>query len=53
MAGILSREVKEYEFDNSSDQKVWVAEVTDGDILELKSDMMPAWFKIALAEKFI
>ena len=39
-------------FDNSSDKKVWVAEVTDGDILELKTDNMPFWFKAALWDKF-
>ncbi len=41
-----------YIFDNSSDKKVWVAEVTEGDILELKSDIMPFWFKAALWDKF-
>jgi predicted ABC-type ATPase len=41
-----------YIFDNSSDNKVWVAEVTDNDILELKTDVMPNWFKTALWDKF-
>jgi len=41
-----------YIFDNSSDKKVWVAEITDGDSLELKSDNMPYWFKTALWDKF-
>ncbi|MBI2355457.1 MAG: zeta toxin family protein, partial [Deltaproteobacteria bacterium] len=41
-----------YIFDNSSDKKVWVAEVTDGDLLELKSDTVPYWFKTALWDKF-
>lgn len=41
-----------YIFDNSSDKKVWEAEVTDNDILELKSDTMPFWFKTALLDKF-
>lgn len=41
-----------YIFDNSSAEKVWVAEVTDNDILELKSDSMPNWFKSALWDKF-
>ena len=41
-----------YIFDNSSAEKVWVAEVTDNDILELKSDTMPNWFKAALWDKF-
>jgi len=42
-----------YIFDNSSDKKVWVAEVTDNDILELKTDNMPFWFKTALWDKFV
>jgi predicted ABC-type ATPase len=42
-----------YIFDNSSDQRVWVAEVTDGETLELKTDMMPVWFKTALWDKFV
>jgi predicted ABC-type ATPase len=41
-----------YIFDNSYHEKVWVAEVTDGDILELKSDTIPHWFKTALWDKF-
>lgn len=41
-----------YIFDNSSDKKVWVAEVTNNAILELKSDTMPYWFKAALLDKF-
>lgn len=41
-----------YIFDNSSHEKVWVAEVTEGNELEMKSDTMPAWFKAALWDKF-
>lgn len=41
-----------YIFDNSSDKKVWVAEVTDNTILALKTDNMPFWFKTALWDKF-
>lgn len=41
-----------YIFDNSSAERVWVAEVTDNDILELKTDTMPNWFKAALWDKF-
>ena len=44
-----------YVFDNSgdsSDQKqTWLAEITDGTELELKSDRIPAWFKRAVLEK--
>jgi predicted ABC-type ATPase len=41
-----------YIFDNSSHEKVWIAEVTDGCEIELKSDRMPNWFKIALWDYF-
>lgn len=41
-----------YIFDNSSAENVWIAEVTDNAILELKSDTMPNWFKTALWDKF-
>lgn len=41
-----------YIFDNSGAEPVWVAEVTDGIELEMKTDEMPAWFKIALWDKF-
>lgn len=40
-----------YIFDNSSAQKVWVAEITDNDILDIKTDSMPNWFKMALLDK--
>lgn len=39
-------------FDNSSAENVWIAEVTDNSILELKTDTMPNWFKTALWDKF-
>ncbi len=42
-----------YIFDNSSHGKVWVAEITDGDELEIKTDTMPFWFKTALWDKFV
>jgi predicted ABC-type ATPase len=42
-----------YIFDNSSHEKVWVAEITDGEEFELKTDMMPYWFKTALWDKFV
>lgn len=41
-----------YIFDNSGHEKVWIAEVTDGAELEMKTDEMPAWFKTALWDKF-
>jgi len=42
-----------YIFDNSFHEKVWVAEVTGGNDLEMKSDTMPHWFKTALWDKFV
>lgn len=42
-----------YVFDNScNDARVLVAEVTDGNELEMKTDLMPYWFKTALWDKF-
>lgn len=41
-----------YVFDNSGEERVWVAEVTDGNELEMKTDLMPYWFKTALIDKF-
>ncbi len=44
-----------YLFDNSGEEgaQVWVAEVTNGEELELKTALMPHWFKLALWDKFI
>jgi len=39
-------------FDNSDSDRLWVAEVTEGVEIEMKSDEMPAWFKTALWDKF-
>ena len=41
-----------YVFDNSSHEKAWIAEITEGIEMELKSDTMPYWFKTALWDKF-
>ena len=41
-----------YIFDNSTYEKVWIAEVTEGIEMELKSDTVPYWFKAALWDKF-
>ncbi|MDR3413632.1 MAG: zeta toxin family protein [Formivibrio sp.] len=43
-----------YIFDNSGDgqTKDWIAEVTNGEEIEMKTDQMPAWFKTALWDKF-
>lgn len=41
-----------YIFDNSGDVHVWLAEITDGEELEMKTDFMTTWFKTALWDKF-
>ncbi len=41
-----------YIFDNSQHQHIWLAEITDGKMLELKTGLLPAWFKKAVWEKF-
>ena len=42
-----------YVFDNSGDNKqhTWLAEITDGRVLELKSAQIPAWFKRSVLDK--
>ena len=42
-----------YIFDNSGEgqEHTWLAEVTDGMELEMKTDQMPAWFKHAVLDK--
>ncbi len=53
---LLSQAVKAthraYIFDNSTHEHIWLAEVTDGNTLEMKTDQIPAWFKQALWDKF-
>lgn len=34
-----------YIFDNSKHKHIWLAEITDGSLLEMKTNQMPAWFK--------
>jgi predicted ABC-type ATPase len=41
-----------YIFDNSGAQRVWIAEVTRGTEVEMKTSEMPAWFKTALWDHF-
>lgn len=51
--GLLMKAIRHtnraYIFDNSGDNAdrshTWLAEVTDGKTLELKTDQIPAWFK--------
>lgn len=44
-----------YIFDNSGDNSdrrhTWLAEITEGRTLELKSDLIPAWFKTAVLDR--
>jgi predicted ABC-type ATPase len=41
-----------YIFDNSTQEQIWLAEITDGRSLEMKTNQMPAWFKKSLWDKF-
>jgi len=41
-----------YFFDNSSHDRLWVAEATDGEELEMRHNLMPNWFKTALWDRF-
>lgn len=43
---------RSYIFDNSTDKQIWLAEITDGQILAIKTERVPAWFKKALGRKF-
>ncbi|WP_221178475.1 zeta toxin family protein [Pseudomonas frederiksbergensis] len=40
-----------YIFDNSSHESIWLAEVTNGEDLELRTEQIPAWFKSAIWDK--
>jgi predicted ABC-type ATPase len=42
-----------YIFDNSSHERIWLAEITNGKMLEMKTDQMPGWFESALWNKFL
>ncbi len=41
-----------YIFDNSGNQRILLAEVTDGQSLDMKTDFMTTWFKNALWDEF-
>lgn len=43
---------RSYIFDNSGGESVWIAEITDGKVLDLKTPSMPHWFKTALWDRF-
>jgi predicted ABC-type ATPase len=42
-----------YMFDNSGENReyTWIAEITDGKVLEVKTDQVPAWFRRAVLDK--
>ena len=40
-----------YIFDNSNHEHIWLAEITEGKTLELRTDRIPAWFKKAVLDK--
>jgi predicted ABC-type ATPase len=41
-----------YIFDNSTHEHVWLAEITDGKFLEMKTAQIPAWFEKSFLGKF-
>lgn len=43
---------RSYIFDNSSHEHCWLAEITNGQMLEMKVNQIPQWFKTALWDKF-
>ena len=43
---------RSYIFDNSTHEHIWLAEITDGQVLEMKTDQVPEWFRKALGGKF-
>lgn len=40
-----------YIFDNSGETNLWIAEITDGTDIELKTDFVPQWFTRAILDK--
>ncbi len=49
----VSHTNRAYIFDNSSEEHThtWLAEITDGNELEMQTDQIPAWFKRAVVKK--
>lgn len=41
-----------YIFDNSTHEHIWLAEITEGHLLEMKTNLVPAWFMKALGNNF-
>lgn len=44
---------RSYIFDNSTHEHIFLAEITNGNLLEIKTDKIPAWFTKALGGKFL
>ena len=55
--GAIRHTNRAYIFDNSGDnadgRHTWLAEITEGKTLELKTDQIPAWFKRAVLDKLV
>ena len=43
---------RSYIFDNSTHEQIWLAEITNGRILKMKTDHIPIWFQKALLNRF-
>ena len=57
LMGAIRHTNRAYIFDNSGDnadgRHTWLAEITEGKTLELKTDQIPAWFKRAVLDKLV
>ena len=51
LLGAIRLSDRAYIFDNSGESKVWVAEITDGTTLDLKTNQIPAWVKRFVLDK--
>ena len=47
----LTHADRAYIFDNSGHSHIWLAEITEGKKLDVKTDKAPAWFKGAILDK--
>jgi len=53
LLGAVSLSDRAYIFDNSGQERAWVAEITDGAELEYKTDVVPAWFEEYVLNKLV
>jgi predicted ABC-type ATPase len=53
LADAIQASSRAYIFDNSADgeDRVWIAEFTDGKVMEIKADKVPDWFDCAVLKK--